>query len=334
MLSENPWEGLVPPHNPDAISARRVDSDLPWGFFWARSLDDHYLLVLRHGAESSPHGSLPKLRGIEMYLSEDAAHGTRTLVLQLDDATQRDIFHRLCLDIVAAAGGAPTESDAVKLFLARTWRWHHLLRGGGDARLTVEEQKGLIGELIVLERLVLPCHALSDPVSTWHGPLGSPKDFEIGRICIEAKARRGAATPYIAISSEHQLDRSGVDLLFLHVAELAQEQSKEKVSATLTDIVIRTRTAVAARDMGALQLFESLLAATGFRWEDDYTAMRWAEGKHHIFGVTGSFPALTAASCPSGVSNVRYSLSLAECEGFSVSDDVVIAALTGDTGGH
>ena len=40
----------------------------------------------------------------------------RTLVLQLDDATQRDIFHRLCLDIVAAAGDASTESDAVKLF--------------------------------------------------------------------------------------------------------------------------------------------------------------------------------------------------------------------------
>ena len=76
MLTENPWEGLVLPHSPDAISARRVDSDLPWGFFWARSLDDHYLLVLRHGAESSPHGNLPKLRGIEMYLSEDAEHGT------------------------------------------------------------------------------------------------------------------------------------------------------------------------------------------------------------------------------------------------------------------
>ena len=172
-------------------------------------------------------------------------------------------------------------------------------------------------------------------MSTWHGPLGwRPKDFEIGRICIEAKARRGAATPYIAISSEHRWTAAALTSFFLHVAELAQEQSKEKVSATLTDIVIRTRTAVAERDMGALQLFESLLAATGFRWEDDYTAIRWAEGKHHIFGVSGSFPALTAASCPSGVSNVRYSLALAECEGFSVSDDVVTAALTGDTGGH
>jgi hypothetical protein len=196
-------------------------------------------------------------------------------------------------------------------------------------RLSAEEQKGLIGELVVLETLVLPSPAISDAVSTWRGPLGAPKDFEIGRICIEAKARRGAATPYIAISSEHQLDRAGVDLLFLHVSELAQEQSTAKDSVTLTDVVLRTRAAVAVRDWSAVEPFEGKLAATGFRWEDDYSDVRWAEGAHHLFLVDADFPAITAASCPSGVSNVRYSLGLMECEPHRVAREAVTAALAG-----
>ena len=35
--------------------------------------------------------------------------------------------------------------------------------------------------------------------------------------------------------------------------------------------------AIGARDPGALPTFETMLAATGFRWEDDYTDSAWAE---------------------------------------------------------
>jgi len=255
------------------------------------------------------------------------------LVLRLVDSAHRDVFHRLCLDIVASAGKAPTEPQAVSAMLNRTWRWHHLLRGGTDSRLTPEEQKGLIGELIVLQRLVLPHLAALDAVSTWHGPLGSPKDFEIGSVCVEAKARRGAATPYIAISSEHQLDVSGIDALFLHVAELHQEQAvanyKGDESFTLTDIAFRCRAQVSSSDLGAVEPFEELLTAAGFRWEDDYTDARWTQGRHHLFRVRETFPAIRASSCPPGVSNVRYSVGLIDCEPYRVKEDALVMAISG-----
>ena len=78
--------------------------------------------------------------------------------------------------------------------LSRTWRWHHLLRGGRGTLLSPEEQKGLLGELFVLERLLLPRMDASSAVTAWRGPLGAPKDFEAARVAIEAKARRGGAT--------------------------------------------------------------------------------------------------------------------------------------------
>ena len=330
MKIDDPWRDLVPPSASDAITARRVDHGLPWGFFWAKSLENECLLVLRHTPASSPTSPLPRLKGVEMILTEGDHGGERMLVLRLVDRGQRDIFLSLCRDIVSSAGSAATEKEAVAVTLRRTWRWHLLLRGGAGGRLTVDEQKGLIGELIVLERLILPYLSPSDAVSTWLGPTGAPKDFEIGRIAVESKARRGGAAPYVAISSEHQLDDAGVDRLFLHVVELDREQAPDKPASTLTEVVDRCRTAIAERDVGAVDLFEGLLIASGFSWEDDYSDTRWAEGKHSLFAVAEGFPRLGAVTCPVGVSNVKYTIDLGHLGAFRVSLDDLVDSLRGE----
>lgn len=331
-MSDDPWKDLTPPSSADALNARRVDAEIPWGFFWARGIDRRCILLLRHAADASPRVRLPHLKGIEITLTDVDEDRNRTLVLRLLDTAQRDIFHRLCLDIVASAAGATTEPEAVAVALARTWRWHHLLRGGGDGRLSPEEQKGLIGELLVLDRLLSHLSA-HDAVSSWRGPLGAPKDFEVGRLSIEAKARRGAATPYIAISSEHQLDTTGVDALFLHVAELDQAQSDALGGFTLSEIARRLHSAIGIADHLAADLFESLIFATGFDWNDDYSDVKWIRGSDRLYCVGDDFPRVTPASFPGGVLNVRYSVSLFECEPFRVPVDVLTIALTGASHG-
>jgi len=219
---------------------------------------------------------------------------------------------------VSCAAGAGTEREAVHLAIARTWRWHHLLRGGSDSRLTLEEQKGLIGELLVLERHLLPNLAPADAVSAWHGPLDSPKDFEVGHICIEVKTRRGAATPHVVISSENQLDGSGIDLLFLYVIDLDWAPGGAANSFSLADIAARVRQAIMASDDAAAVLFDELLAAAGFRRTDDYSDSLWVEGGHRVCRVIDGFPRITADQIASGVSDVKYSLSLVSCQPFLV----------------
>ena len=322
-MSENPWSDLAPPSTSDAVNARRVDPKLEWNFFWGRAIDRKCLLILRHSSDSTPEGRLPVLRGIEVTMSTIDDKGGTSLAFKLLDSAQLDLFHRLCVDIIEATQGATSEKTAVAAALARTWRWHHLLRGGSDGRLSPEEQKGLIGELLVLERLLLPRLSAADAVSCWHGPLGAPKDFEIGRVAIEAKARRGAATPFIALSSEHQLDSSGVDALFLHVAELDEAPSDGANGASVTQFVQRLRGAIQGGDQAAIEKFESLLLAAGFSEEHDYSDTRWIDGPTRLYSVSDGFPRITADQIASGVTYVRYSVSLVECEPF-LSD---IAAL-------
>jgi hypothetical protein len=330
----DPWKDLAQPLSSASLSAKRVDAEGQFDFFWARSQDKKRLLALRHETAASDGIQLPMLKGIECVLSPEEPEGKRLLILKLQDSSLQDVFYRLCLDIVAAAKAASTESEAVARTVARTWRWHHLLRGGNDTRLSSEEQKGLMGEIIVIRNLLLSILSPKDAMSSWRGPLGAPKDFEIGSLAMEAKARRGASAPYIAISSEHQLDRYGTDRLFLHVSDISGAVSTSLDAFTITTLALGLEEQLRASDPAAADAFGSLLEAGGFRWEDDYSDSSWVHGTDRMYEVIDGFPCITAQDCTAGVSSVRYSISLVECDPFRVDEDLVIACISGGNGGN
>ncbi len=325
----DPWKSLSQPNLADALCAMRVDPELAWGFFWARGVDNKYMLILQHDITSSPPGGLPHLKGIEASIITEGSNNNRVLALKLLDSAQRELFYKLCTDIVASTAAAATEKEAVSIAITRTWRWHYLLRGGSDGRLSQEEQKGLIGELLVLDRHLFQMLSITDAINTWTGPSGAPKDFEVGRIAIEAKARRGAATPYILINSEYQLDETGTDKLFLHVAELDKSPDNSDLAFSVTDIARRIKGRIALVSNNALDIYENLLYATGFRWEDDYSDSLWVEGPSHLYLVNGDFPRIAVDTVVSGVTNVKYSISLQECQPYIVSDSILHHAVTG-----
>jgi len=333
-MTNDPWKDITPPNAANAFNAKRIDADVQWGFFWAKGIDGKCLFVIQHTAASTPSARLPRLQGIEISDREWIDENSRILIFTLEDAAQRELFHQLCLDIVSFASGAGTEREAVLLAIARTWRWHHLLRGGGDRRLSPEEQKGLIGELLVIERHLLPNLNCINAVEAWHGPLGSPKDFEIGHTCIEVKARRGAATPYVAISSECQLDGSGIHELFLYVVDLDRAPDGSENSFSLANVATRIQQAIVVLDSGVLETFEGLLTAAGFRWADDYSDMLWVEGKNRVYRVSDGFPRITADQLASGVGDVRYSISLVSCHSHLVDAMQLERAVRGNCNGR
>jgi hypothetical protein len=319
MMTEDPWAEIGKPSSTSHLAMRRVSAAARWDFFWGKDIAGKCLLVLSHDAASTPSGKLPNPRGLSVELTEPV-DGRRALLLKLQDGSQRDIFHKLALDVMGAADGSAIEQEAVSVVLARTWRWHHLLKGGGGGKLGDEEQKGLIGELLVIKRHLLPTISPLAAISAWHGPLGAPKDFEIGRIAIEAKARRGAATPFVQISSEHQLDTSGVDRLFLHVVELdrASDSSDPANTVSIASVSDEIRSWIDAADRTAGEMFEACLVSAGVERTSDYSDDLWVEGRTRLFDVTDGFPRITPQNAGNGIRGVRYAIDLAVCEPFGV----------------
>ena len=324
----DPWSGIVPPDRIDSVTAHRVSGSSRWGLFWGVDTERTCLLMLRFRRGAQVSQQLPKLRGLTVERRSPADDPDDVLIIRLLEAENREIFHRLCLDIVEATGHAETEAEAISRFVARTWRWHRLLRGGRDGKLSEEEQKGLIGELGLLETHLLPTLGVSGAIRSWRGPLGAPKDFEIGRVCVEVKARRGASSPHVTVSSEHQMDSTGVDVLFLQVVEITEAIGDAANTLTVTEIAERIRGEVYARDPMTADLFDARLFAAGFDWADDYSDRRWIRGREHFYTVRGEFPRITSSVLPAGVLNVRYSISLPDCEPFRVGSDELLELIT------
>ena len=291
----------------------------------------HCLLILQYRSERRRSRRLPKLRGLRIEVFPTKDRSVERLIIRLTDGEQREVFHRFCLDIVDSTRPSRSETEAVERFLIRTWRWHRLLRGGSDGRLSQEEQKGLVGELCVLERPLIPVIGPVEAVQAWTGPIGAPKDFQAGWIGIEAKTCSPHA-PAVRISSAEQLDTAGTTRLFLHVAEVSAT-SGDSGSVTVTEVASRVRDNIAALDASASIQFEERLSAAGFDWNDDYSDNPLLIGNVSLYEVLEEFPRITPSMFQAGVEDVRYVIALSRCEGFRVDMRVLTQALSGETNG-
>lgn len=328
---ENPWRDLTIPDAAAGFSARRIADvgDTRWGLYWAVDWRRQCLLVLIHSEGLTSQHRWPRLRGLRIE-RQTASRGQEFLVFRLTDAEHRDIFYRLCTDLVGAVGAARSEQEAVDVCIMRTWRWHRLLKRGRDGRLTAEEQKGVIGELAVLLDVVMPATGTTQGVAAWMGPLGASRDFETGAVAIESKACAPLA-PRVWIASADQLESDDAHALFLHVTEVAAAVDGSSKALTLTQVVERAREFIESEDTSALGEFEERLAATGYDDADEYTDQLWLIGDAAIFAVLEGFPRIIPPMVPSGVSDLRYQINLVECEPFRIEVADLSSAISGNS---
>ena len=324
----DPWVRLDRPASGSGFSALRVDASHPRDFFWAVDPAGNCTLLLQHGAGSETP-RLPRLKGVLVSSMPTPSPSVRVLAFKLLDPAHRDVFHRLCLDVIEATRAADTEQAAVDQAVARTWRWHHLLRGGSANLLSAEEQQGLIGELLALGTLVR--HGLpAGPVLTaWRGPLSGATDFDFGQSAIEVKTLRGASAMSAQISNERQLDSGGHQHLFLVTVRLDRAAVPADDGSTVTELVERTRNLVALADESALSQFDDLIQATGFRWEDDYAEFRWLDLGLDAFRVSDDFPRIEFRELRPWVSEVGYAIGLQGCQPYRLETAVMVATIKG-----
>jgi hypothetical protein len=192
----------------------------------------------------------------------------------------------------------------------------------------VEEQMGVMGELVVLERYMIPAFSLTQAVESWLGPLGAPQDFVTGAVGIESKAKGVADPNKIRVNSEYQLDDSKLDHLFVHLSVFEPQSQGDADGFTVSDVAGRVRRLLEP-DGRLVDRYDSLLSAAGFRFEDDYSASKWRGGERSIYLLTDGFPRLAANGLPGAITTVRYNIDLNQCGNFLVPSNRLIEALGG-----
>lgn len=318
MLPDDPWRGITRPTVPHEINARRVSAGGTWGFFWALDHEGRHLLMLQHEPASFAPMKLPSFKGFDVLHASTSATEA-TLSFRLLDDQLREPFIRLCMDIVEAASQRKIEGEALAVAVARTWRWHHLLRGGSN-RLGLDQQKGLLAELLTLRDVIVPRIGVLNSLQAWVGPLGAVHDFRLPHASIECKAVRGIGEPFVAISSEHQLDPPANGPLYLRIVELQQCEDSTRGAFTLSGVIDDLISETAALGQPVLDVLTARLEAAGIRPEDSYGDDHWSIGPLLTAHVQGEFPRLVPQLLPPGISGVRYALSIAVARAYAVEE--------------
>src|ERR1700709_984761 len=182
-------------HPPRARSfrTRRLSAELRLDAHAGLRATDHAPCLVIEAA--APVDSSFEVSGMRLYMSADDE--SPLLVLSLEDPSSIDLFAKVCADVLVAAAGAP-QVEGLAFFLARLQAWRHFLREHRSG-LTRNETVGLLGELIVLRRLVQEDVCL---LASWTAPEDGLQDFGLTGHALEVKSTLGPPAP-LPLSSPH-----------------------------------------------------------------------------------------------------------------------------------
>jgi hypothetical protein len=232
--------------------------------------------------------------------------GLYTLILRLLKADQDSVFNHLCWDLAEFTRACRDSATGTNMFLERYRRWQRLLERGRAGLLSEAEIKGLIGELLFLEKYLFPQYGTTSALNGWLGPSGADQDFRFEDFWYEVKTTDpGALT--VRISSLEQLDTDRRGQLCVVLLDKAGNEIEDAIS--LNSLVAKIRNLISA-DLEATHIFEQRLDAIGYIDSREYSEDIFVLRKIRRFLVDHPFPRIRRSMIASSIAKVTYDLSI------------------------
>ena len=268
---------------------------------------------------------MPESKGFALgvQITGEEAETHATFMLAATDPIYNEVFSAMVENLYQNLKDCREERQIVREFLERLAQWQQFFERHSVDGLGGEAQLGLYGELYFLKNHVLSTPGkFVDEISAWTGPKNRQHDFQFGKTVVEVKTCSAKQHQKLQIASEQQLDETLVANLFLFHLSVSQVDNHADTLPALVDAVRKTLHA----DYAASVIFEDALVAKGYlnsqSWR--YAKTGYTIRESNFFRVAGEFPRLTERDLPTGVGDLKYSISVAECRRFSVSPQDVM----------
>ncbi|MBI5135766.1 MAG: PD-(D/E)XK motif protein [Nitrospirae bacterium] len=302
MAFEARWREM--PTHPEGAAFQRVDESHPLDFYLGKEASGEWALLLVTQEQPISSREYQAIHVIRRQRNDDRW----ALLFRLVRPELGKLFALLCEDLVEASRNIPDPARSASYVLARFARWQRLLELGHSGLLGEAALKGLIGELLFLERQAIPSRGLREAVAGWVGPAGADRDFRFpGHECEIKTILTGADR--VLISSEEQLDvpEGSLDLVIVVLDEADPRSHPE--AFTPLGIVERVRQVV-EHDPVALETFEGRLMEAGFVARGEYGERAYVFERFRTFRLVEGFPAIRRSLLPAGIGKVTWELEL------------------------
>lgn len=235
-----------------------------------------------------------------------------TLSFELLRSEQQGVFSILCCDMIEHSRLAFTEAEALKMVIGRYKQWSKLLETQRNALMNENRRKGLLGELLFLEKQITSSDSGLVAVQGWIGADGADQDFVYHDGWFEIKSV-GASAVSVTISSLEQLDCANDGEL---VIKRIDKTSPEQVGAFSLNDVVRRISSNLIGNTEALDLFRAKLCAYGYIDLQEYSEQKFICSGTQRYLVNESFPKLTRENVPPQITAVHYELDLPSLAGW------------------
>ena len=240
--------------------------------------------------------------------------------LNLQDRRFTDVFMRLVTHLVTASRGDATQTAAWASVDDVLDEWKRLLRPRAPGVLSLEELRGLVGELWLLLNRFAAVMPLDQAMAGWLGPLNAPQDFWYEKSGFHEAKAIGPTATRVKISSAHQLDEPGMELLVLQLPQVAESDAG---ATNLRQLVDRARSALLAAGFATDEL-EFRLKRMGVDIHHPFYGDNWFRvAAVESFAVGDAFPAVRHSALQPGVDRVRYTLQRSAIAPFLTATDLI-----------
>jgi hypothetical protein len=273
----------------------------------------------------------PPSQGIRVEKITDPDDKNRFFLnLVLTDQLFANVFDVLLDDLVSQLLNLTDPKQVVQTFLNQLDRWEALFSRFSANGLTIEQQKGLYGELYVLRKMLAKLSDTLPVVESWVGSDAAVQDFRANGWAIEVKTSSRTTLERFTVNGERQLDESPLDWLFLYYLNV---DNRTGTGESLNALIAHVRNSL-KNDVSALILFNRKLSNTGYfdAQADLYEQTIYVVRSEHAFRISGNFPRIVTADLRPGVGEVHYSVSLSDCLPYLIPENELFQTLTHPNG--
>lgn len=271
--------------------------------------------------------SFTNLRELKVILMNDTTFvNSRLLIIELLHPNSRDIFASLCENLIQSVVCLNTEQKIIRAVVNQLEKWKTLFDKNNSTGLTPTEQQGLYGELHFLQKILSkpdtnPCDALR----TWVGVDKTMRDFQGSNWAVEVKTTSTNNPQKVTINGERQLDETLLENLFLYHSSVEVSNGNGQ---TLCQKIAAIRE-ILENDTPALSLFNAKLFETGYldKHELFYKDRFYQNRNENFYKIENDFPRIKENELRGGVSDVKYSIILAMCDEYLITENQIFNTL-------
>lgn len=229
------------------------------------------------------------------------------LEFQLLHLSFEEEFLRLCWDMIEYSSNA---GNALNALIQRYMTWQKLLQYEKISLMSFQRQKGLLGELLYLSKII-DDEGIQEAIDSWTGPDGSDQDFVFPIDWAEVKSVSLAAET-VHISSLQQLQQEMEGKLIVYFLE-STTAGEDRVC--LVDVVNEIKEKLKSNAQ-YLERFDLKLFKYGYRknHENKYCDNQFRFIEKREYTVDNLFPKLTGEKVCVEIISCQYEISLAAIE--------------------